>query len=959
MERIAPWFLLGPVEERRFHGLDQLPESRVEEETSMANTGDAGKQLSNPKEGGSLPFQCRVLTSTNYPIWSIRIRAIFKAHGIWEAIDPGTNVDPKKDYSAVAYLYQALPEDLVLQIAHCEHAKDIWDKEGIKASFDAIKTRHLGVERVMEARLQTLKAEFEVARMKDNEKIDDFAAKLAGISSKSASLGAVIEETTLVRKLLTAIPEKFLNIAATIEQLVDLKTVKFQEVVGRLKAYEERIGGRGSNSSQDQLFLTHDESDQKGRFDKSYGRGRGSGQDTRGRGRGRGRSGGRGRGGRGQGSHEGGHTTDRTKKDRSKLQCFRCDAYGHFSADCPTRKNEDQANLSQANADGPTLLMAEVNPKEQSHLCEKTVFPAKYEGQGDGNQVWYLDTGATNHMTGNKSLFSTLDTKVEGTVRFGDDSCVKIEGRGSILLECKTGDQRLLTNILYIPFLKTNIFSLGQADEGGCEAQIREGVLTLIDADGLLLMKVKRSPNRLYKVELKTGKPTCLLTKLTDPTWLWHARLGHISFDTIRRLGNWWKEAGAALEQVYADLCGPIAPATEAGNRYFLLIVDDHSRYMWVSMLKTKDEALDHFRKFKALSQNQYGRRIKVLRTDRGGEFNSNEFKQFCEDEGISRQLTAPYTPQQNGVVERRNQTVLNTTRSMLSAMGMPQNLWAEAVRHAVYLLNRLPTKALKGMTPYEALKGKKPKLEHLRVFGCVGHVKTPVGQAKKLDSRSTPMVHLGTEQGTKAYRMYDVHKGRVVVSRDVTFDEARKWEWHLHQSSNPSPEKEFIIQHHEDDQEPISQEEPDSPNNTPPGSPQRMTDGEASQDSLFSSPRSRVQGRGPMLPGSPNIYNSSDPRESGDRTYDHTPIQGWKHLDEVLSGRDFRNSDNDRAFRVHYARPVYRAASHSFLIRKDTQFRSLMRSTTTASLNNMVVVDVMCGCGCHIICHGNGCKDL
>ncbi|KAD4179468.1 hypothetical protein E3N88_28059 [Mikania micrantha] len=166
---------------------------------------------------------------------------------------------------------RSLPEELVQQIAHCKHAKDIWD---------AIKIGHLGVERVIEARQQTLKAEFEAARMKDNKKIDDFATKLAGISSKSAALGTtVIEETTLVRKLLIAIPERFLYIAATIEELVDLKTVKFQEVICKLKAYEERIGARSSNNSKDKLLLAHDEYDQKRRQDKSYSRGRGSGQN--------------------------------------------------------------------------------------------------------------------------------------------------------------------------------------------------------------------------------------------------------------------------------------------------------------------------------------------------------------------------------------------------------------------------------------------------------------------------------------------------------------------------------------------------------------------------------------------------------------------------------------------------------------------------------------------------------
>ncbi|KAC9145043.1 hypothetical protein E3N88_46293 [Mikania micrantha] len=209
-----------------------------------------------------------------------------------------------------------------------------------------------------------------------------------------------------------------------------------------------------------------------------------------------------------------------------------------------------------------------------------------------------------------------------------------------------------------------------------------------------------------------------------------------------------------------------------------MLIVDDHSRFMWAYMLKEKREAFGKFKTFKAMVETQFQKRVKSLRTDRGGEFTSGEFNQYCEEEEISRQLTIPYTPQQNGIVERRNRTILNCTRSILKGMKMPQCFWAEAVRHSLYVLNRLPTKILKDHTPYELLKGRRPNLEHLRVFGCVGHVKRPLNQVKKLDDRSTPMVHLGIEPRTKGYRMLDVSKGSIVVSRDVTFEESQSWEW-------------------------------------------------------------------------------------------------------------------------------------------------------------------------------------
>lgn len=141
---------------------------------------------------------------------------------------------------------------------------------------------------------------------------------------------------------------------------------------------------------------------------------------------------------------------------------------------------------------------------------------------------------------------------------------------------------------------------------------------------------------------------------------------------------------------------------------------------MWVYMLKYKDQALEMFKRFKALVEKEAKDTIKTLRTDRGGEFTSKEFNDFCANAGIKRHLTAPYTPQQNGVVERRNRTVVAMTRSLLKERNMPEMLWGEAIRHSVYILNRSPTKAVVGETPYEAWTGAKPKLSHIRVFGCL-----------------------------------------------------------------------------------------------------------------------------------------------------------------------------------------------------------------------------------------------
>nr|GFB38600.1 zinc finger, CCHC-type [Tanacetum cinerariifolium] len=221
------------------------------------------------------------------------------------------------------------------------------------------------------------------------------------------------------------------------------------------------------------------------------------------------------------------------------------------------------------------------------------------------------------------------------------------------------------------------------------------------------------------------------------------------------------------LDLVYGDLCGPISPATHSGKKFIFLLVDDCTRFMWAYFLTSKDQAFSTFKEFRRQIEMELRMRLRMLRTDRGGEFTSNEFTKYCKENWIARQLTAPYSPQQNGVVERKNRTVLSTTRSMMKAMKLPLTFRAEAVRHAIYIINRVPTRALIDKTPYEALYNRKPNLENLRIFGCTSYAKITIPHLKKLDDRSIPLIYLGVEEGSKACRLYDPIAKKKHVGRD------------------------------------------------------------------------------------------------------------------------------------------------------------------------------------------------
>jgi hypothetical protein len=246
--------------------------------------------------------------------------------------------------------------------------------------------------------------------------------------------------------------------------------------------------------------------------------------------------------------------------------------------------------------------------------------------------------------------------------------------------------------------------------------------------------------------------------------------------DAIPKQAMW--RATMKLELIHSDICGPISPKSNGGNMYFITFIDDFTRKTWVYFLQEKSNAFEIFKVFKALVEKDSGCMIQSLRTDRGGEYTSNEFNEYCSKHGIKRQLTAAYTPQQNGVAERKNRTLMNMVRSMISGRNVPKEFWPEATKWATYVVNRSPTLSVRDATPEEAWSGIKPSVSHFRVFSCLAYVHVPENQRKKLDSRSVKCMHLGLSEESKAYKLYDPEKKRIVISRDVVFDEGKSWNW-------------------------------------------------------------------------------------------------------------------------------------------------------------------------------------
>jgi hypothetical protein len=233
------------------------------------------------------------------------------------------------------------------------------------------------------------------------------------------------------------------------------------------------------------------------------------------------------------------------------------------------------------------------------------------------------------------------------------------------------------------------------------------------------------------------------------------------------------KRASDILQLIHSDVMGPMEEISFGGARYYVTFIDDYTRKVFGYTMKEKSEVLSKFKKFKVFVEKQTGKCVKTIRTDNGGEYTSRDFEDYLNSCGIRHQTTVPYTPQQNGVAERTNRTLIEKVRCMLFDCNLSKKYWAEAINTAVYLKNRSPTSAVEGAVPEEMWTGEKIDLSHLKVFGCKAQVHVPKQLRRKLDSKSKEYIMVGYSENTKGYRLQNVNNPRsIIIARDVTFIE-------------------------------------------------------------------------------------------------------------------------------------------------------------------------------------------
>ncbi|GJX53576.1 retrotransposon protein, putative, ty1-copia subclass [Tanacetum coccineum] len=510
--------------------------------------------------------------------------------------------------------------------------------------------------------------------------------------------------------------------------------------------------------------------------------------------------------------------------------CHHCGEVGHWRRNCPTYHTEllKKKHLAQGASTSGIFTI------------ELYSFPST---------SWVYDTGCGTHignttqgLRGSKKLnLGALSLYV------GNGQREAVEAIGNYHLCLHSGLVIVLNNCHYAPSITRGIVSVSRLYEEGFinRFELNNAIpvsknnvvyFTAIPRDGLYEIEMSCSntnDSSMYTVSNKRAKLNL------DSSLLWHCRLGHISKKRIEKLqhdgllnstdieslgkcvscmsgkmarkpySHQVERAKDLLGLIHTDVCGPFRIMSRQGANYFVTFTDDFSRYGYVYLLKHKHEVFETFKVFQKEVENQLGKTIKSLRSDRGGEYMSQEFLDHLKEHGIIAHRTPPYTPQHNGVSERRNRTLLDMVRSMMSQTTLPKSFWDYALESAARILNMVPTKKV-NKTPYEIWHGQAPKLSYLKVWGCEALVKRDtLTKPDKLEPRSFKCIFIGYLKETIGYSFYDPSKNKIFVSRNAEFFESNLLDQEasgslddleIIQEEDTNPSLDTSLNHEEDD---------------------------------------------------------------------------------------------------------------------------------------------------------------
>ena len=419
-------------------------------------------------------------------------------------------------------------------------------------------------------------------------------------------------------------------------------------------------------------------------------------------------------------------------------------------------------------------------------------------------------------MTFDRSQFSDYKPMQAVEVEMGTKAKTRVAGCGDVVLTLDVNGQTKpckLKGVVHVPEFGYSLLSVSKMIANGLKVEFERDICEVKHSSKTVA--TAKLVDKLYVLDLARKTESAVVASLQ----IWHERLGHVHSQGIASMvrNNVVSEinlsksdlhdthkpksdrdfvictacvygkatrsviprlrssgrASRMLELVHSDICGPLQVQSIGGARYFITFIDDNSNWSVVYPMHKRSEAFHYYKLFAHYAQTHTGRKIKVLRSDRGGEYLSDEFQTHLDECGTQHQMTSAYTPEQNGVAERLNRTLMNVVRSMPAHKEIKKQFCAEALSTSVYVRDRVTSRVLPpNTTPHHKWMGKPPNLSYIRVFGSKCWYTLPKVKVKKLDPRARDALFLGYAESSKAYKLWDGELQKIVISRDVVFDE-------------------------------------------------------------------------------------------------------------------------------------------------------------------------------------------
>ncbi|RVW59875.1 Retrovirus-related Pol polyprotein from transposon RE1 [Vitis vinifera] len=641
------------------------------------------------------------LDRNNYILWRTQMENVVFANGFEDHIEGLKICPPQKtssgetnpdfvmwrrfDRMILSWIYSSLTPEIMGQIVGYQSSHAAWF--ALERIFSASSR----------ARVMQLRLEFQTTR-KGSLTMMEYILKLKSLADNLAAIGEPVTDRDQILQLLGGLGADYNSIVASLTARED--EMSLHSVHSILLTHEQRLSFQNS-VAEDNVISANLATPQYQHFNnkRSSGQNRQSGFNTR-----RGTNGGR------------------SQSSQHRPQCQLCGKFGHTVVRCYHRFD---INFQGYNPNMDTVQTNKPNAKNQVQAMMAS--PSTIS-----DEAWFFDTGATHHLS------QSIDPLSDVQPYMGNDKV--IVGNGKHLRILHTGTTFFpsssktfqLRQVLHVPDIATNLISVSQfcADNNTffefhprfffVKDQVTKKILLQGSLEhGLYRFPARFVPSPAAFVSSSYDRSSNL--SLTTTTTLWHSRLGHPADNILKHILTSCNishqchknnvccacqfakshklpfnvsvsRASHPLALLHADLWGPASIPSTTGARYFILFVDDFSRFSWIYPLHSKDQALSVFIKFKSLVENQFNSRIQCLRSDNGGEFKA--FSSYLATHGIKSQFSCPYTPEQNGRAERKLRHIIETGLALLATASLPFKFWLYAFHTAIFLINRLPTKS-------------------------------------------------------------------------------------------------------------------------------------------------------------------------------------------------------------------------------------------------------------------------